>query len=265
MTTEASSAREDCPPVSRRWLEWFSRYSGWHVRRHFHSLRLSRSSSPPAAPGAPLVVFVNHASWWDPLVCLLAHRRLFPGRAGFAPIDAEGLAKYPLLAKLGMFGVERGTRRGAAQFLRVADGILASGRRALWITPEGRFTDPRERPVRFEAGLGHLAARHPRAVFQPMAIEYVFWHESAPEILARLGEPILAGESSLGAAQWTARLEGAMAATQERLAAESMARDPALFEPLLSGAGGVGGVYDAWRRAKALLRGRRFEAGHGKL
>ena len=33
------------------------------------------------------------------------------------------------------------------------------------LTPEGAFSDPRERPLRFRAGLGHLARRVPEARF----------------------------------------------------------------------------------------------------
>jgi hypothetical protein len=50
----------------------------------------------------------------------------------------------------------------------------------------------------------------------------------------------------------------------DRLSADSMTRDPARFEPLLSGEAGVGGVYDLWRRAKALVRGERFHPQHGR-
>ena len=63
-------------------------------------------------------------------------------------------------------------------------------RHLLAVTPQGRFADVRERPVHFEAGLGHLAARVQRALFVPFAVEYVFWEERLPEILVRFGEPV---------------------------------------------------------------------------
>ena len=48
----------------------------------------------------------------------------------------------------------------------------------------------------------------------------------------------------------------------DALAAESAARDPALFRPLLRGGAGVGGIYDAWRWARARARGQRFDPSH---
>ena len=43
-----------------------------------------------------------------------------------------------------------------------------------------------------------------------------------------------------------------------------MSREPSRFEPLVSGDAGIGGVYDLWRRAKALVRGERFKPQHGR-
>jgi hypothetical protein len=57
-------------------------------------------------------------------------------------------------------------------------------------------------------------------------------------------------------------MAAALAATLDRLAADSIARDPALFETLLDGQRGMGGVWQAWRRAGALLRGQSFDPRH---
>ena len=130
----------------------------------------------------------------------------------------------------------------------------------LWITAEGAFTDPRRRPIHLRPGIAHLARRVPGAVILPLAVEYTFWNESKPEALARFGTPIGSGGGTV--ADWTPRLEAALAETIDALAAESMQRDPALFQPLLRGATGVGGIYDLWRRSRALAAGRRFDPRH---
>ena len=71
---------------------------------------------------------------------------------------------------------------------------------ALGITPEGRFSDPRERPVRLEPGLAHLARRLDRGVFLPLALEYPFWQERTPEALACFGAPVSAVSTTSGGA-----------------------------------------------------------------
>ena len=72
--------------------------------RHFHSLRISRAGLPPDARGLPLVLYTNHASWWDPLVGLVVKAECFPDRTLFTPIDATMLERYKMFAKLGFFG-----------------------------------------------------------------------------------------------------------------------------------------------------------------
>jgi 1-acyl-sn-glycerol-3-phosphate acyltransferase len=242
---------------------------GWYVERylarHFHAVRLSRAGLPDlaAARGRPVIVYLNHPSWWDPLICLFLSRRLFPDRRHFGPIESAALGRYRFFEKLGFFGIEPGTARGARRFLAVSQEILATPDTALWITAGGRFADARERPVRLQAGLGHLASRLADAVAFPLALEYPFWNERFPEALARFGEPVHVGQEEMASEDWTAILEERLAAAQDALAAEALPRDPERFEALLGGGAGVGGVYDAWRRLQAGLRGERFRAAHG--
>ena len=260
------AASTPLPAISRPLFNWFNWYSRRYLRRHFHSLRVAKSGWPAAAPHLPLVIYANHAAWWDALVGLVMKTEFFPGRTAFAPIDSKALEKYKMFGRLGFFGVEPGTRRGAVQFLRTARNILRQPDSLLVITPQGRFADVRERPVRFEAGLGHLAAGAGRAVFLPLATEFVFWEERLPEILVRFGEPVEAGAESaaaLDAKHWTAWFAQAMEATQDALAAEAKRRNPDEFQIVLRGGAGQGGIYDWWRAMKAGLRGEIFQKEHG--
>ena len=109
-------------------------------------------------------------------------------------------------------------------------------------------------------GLAHLGRRVPAARFVPLAIEYVFWDERRPNMLLRFGEPVAAEAVRTGG---QAVLADALAATMDALAADAAARDPARFTTLLAGRTKINPFYDGWRRAKALLRGRRFDPAHG--
>jgi len=261
-------AIDPLPCRSPRISAWFAAYSRRYLRRHFNAVRLSVSGWRPVRLEEPLIVTLNHASWWDPLVGLFMARRLFPGRSAYGPIDAAALARYRFFARLGFFGVEQGTRRGARQFLRGSEAALRDPLAMLWVTPQGRFADVRQRPLHFQPGLGHLAMRLNRAAVVPLVFEFVFWEERLPEILVRLGEPIpiRAGEAPAGNADtWTALFEARMAETMDALAAEAVRRDPAEFEVLLEGRRGVGGIYDLWRRLRARLRGESFDPKHGRL
>lgn len=267
-TEGGASPGENTPRVSPLLLSLFSRYAQSYLARHFHTVRLSRAGFPDRtlARGRPVIVYLNHPSWWDPLVGMLLALKLFPDRRHFSPIDAAALVRYKFFERLGFFGIEPGSARGARRFLAVAQETLSgpqAGDASLWITAGGRFADPRERPVRLQAGLGHLASRLRDGIVFPLALEYPFWEERFPEALARFGEPVSLGDTGLTREDWTAVLEENLAAAQDALAAEALTRDPARFEILLGGNAGVGGVYDAWRRLRSVVRGERFQPEHG--
>lgn len=264
--SRSSELSASVPVISRPLLRWFTWYSRRYLRRHFHSLRISLAGSPPDSRGLPVVLYSNHASWWDALVCLVVKQEFFSGRTAFAPMDAAMLKRYKMFHKFGFFGAAQGSRRGAIQFLRTAEAILKSRDNLLFVTPQGRFADVRDRPVRFEAGLGHLALRVERVLFVPVAAEYVFWEERLPEILVRFGEPVevRAGtRSAFDAKDWTTLFERKLTETQDALAIEAQRRKGNDFQMVLRGGAGPGGVYDWWRGLKAKLRGDSFRKEHG--
>lgn len=246
-------------------LRLFAAYSRRYLARHFHAVRLSREGLPPRVDG-PLVVVLNHPSWWDPLVAMTLALSAWPDRRHFAPIDAAALERYRLLGRIGLFGVERESLRGAARFLRTAKAVLARSDGAIWITAQGEFRDPRERPVRLRIGVGHLGAAISAGAIVPLAIEYPFWEERLPEALARFGAPLVAGRPGgpRTPVQWTTLIERSLEQTQDALANEARSRDSDAFETVLSGGAGVGVIYDAWRRVAARIRGERFRREHGR-
>lgn len=259
-------ASDPIPTISPWLLQWFSVYTRRHLRRHFHAIRLSRHSPLPQ-PGAdvPVILYLNHASWWDPLVCLELKNRFFADRTGYAPIDAAMLKKYRFFRRLGFFGVEQKSMRGALQFLRLAQQILIRPNTLLALTPQGRFADVRERPINFQSGIGHLANRIDRAVFVPMALEYGFWHERLPEVLVRFGEPVRTIDASRTPREWTAILEQKLGEAQDTLAAQAQRRNDNDFQVLLRGRSGAAPIYDLWRAARERFRGRKFSPEHGTL
>lgn len=237
---------------------YFERY----LRRHLNALRIARWGLPESGGGA-IVVYSNHPAWWDAAVYVLLARRLFPRHECFAPIDAAMLAKYGFFARIGAFGLDLESPRGAATFLRTGAAILAQPDRALWVTAQGRFADPRERPLGLRAGIARLAEKAPGASYLPLAIEYAFWTERGAEALAAFGRPVPAAELlALPREARLARLEADLARTMDRLAADAVAREPERFRTLLDGRRGIGGVYDLWRRGRAALQGRSFDPAH---
>jgi hypothetical protein len=136
----------------------------------------------------------------------------------------------------------------------------------LWITPESQFQDVRKRPIVFRPGLGALMNRSGRMTCIPIAIEYVYWNERLPEILVNVGEPLEIADGTMEDARtWTNLLSYAMAATLDELAMLAMERDPDEFVTILSGSGGIGGIYELWKRFTCAVTGRAYYHEHGSL
>jgi hypothetical protein len=196
------------------------------------------------------------------LIVVLAGR-LYPERWSRAPFDAAMLARYRIFERIGAFGVDLESPRGAAQFLTAARSILASSDGMLWITAQGRFADARARPLALRPGVARLAEIAPDALFVPLAVEYTFWDERGAGAFVAFGPGIGGSElAALPRDQRLARLESDLTATLDRLSADVISREPGRFRTLVSGRKGVGGLYDLWRRVAARLSGRRFDPAH---
>ena len=233
--------------------------------RHMNALRLARFGELALPPDAgPIVVYSNHPSWWDGIVYLLAAETLMPGFEPYAPIDARMLKRYRVFARMGAFGVDLDKPRGAAAFLTASAEILSAKDRALWIAAQGHFSDVRERPLRLKAGLGRLPELAPDCLVVPLAAEYAFWLERGAEACLAFGRPMSGRELlALPREARMRRLEEALTALLDRLSADVQSREPERFRILVSGRAGIGGLYDAWRRLAAALRGRRYDPSHG--
>ena len=262
-TPEMLERRSELP---RRWpwLIWcFRHYAIRFVRKQFHAVRLSASggSFPPNST-EPLLVVLNHPSWWDPMIGIVLSS-LCRERDHFAAIDAAAVKQYAFFRRLGFVGVNPGSVMGAATFLRVGTSILAHPNRVFWVTAQGRFSDVRERPLALQPGVGHLAARLTRGIVLPVALEYTFWNERTSEALIRVGETLRVQDHiGLSGKDWLALIETHLTRNLDVLNVEAMTRDPAKFTVLLSGRAGVGGPYDWWRRIRSGMRGERFDPSH---
>ena len=272
----------------RRYLLGGLPFGRGFLARHFHAVRLLEPLPAAFADGGPAgrrVFFLNHPGWWDPLAAAALARFLAPDRRPFAPIDAAAMTKYPVVGRLGLFGVERDTPAGARAFLNASAAVLADPAADLWLTPQGEFAAPDARPVRFAPGLGRLVARDPDLWAVPVAVRYEFWTERLPELLLAVGDPVrrgdlggrgegdepgggggvrraAAGGRPGGSGACSRSLERRLEATLDALAGAAARRDPAAFRTIHAGAAGVSAGYDAVRRAAAAARGTAFAAEH---
>lgn len=251
---------------SPRMVRFFSGVMERAMRRSFHGVRVALPGLPELPADRPVLVYCNHPGWWDPALLIVLASRGFPGRRSFGPMDARAMAQYGFMKRIGLFPVVPDSAAGAIAFTRTSVRLLQDPTTMLWVTAQGHFADVRDQPVRLRGGLAHLILRRPGVTVLPLAIEYAFWEEKQPEALCRFGAPIDSGaHPDLTQAEWQALLESRLTETMDQLADAARARDAAAFLPLLAGRTGIGGVYDLWRRARALMRGEAFDPSHGAV
>ena len=251
------------PRYSPLAMRLFMAYVRPYLRRHFNAVRTRGAAALAAVPAdAPLLVYTNHPGWWDPLVFFLLRERHLPTRAFYAPMAADALARYGIFRPLGFFGIPAQPLRAARTFLAAGGAVLGRPQSSLWVTAEGEFRDPRERPVQLRRGIAALVARHPRAWVLPLCLEYCFWNERLPEVLVQFGRPECAATLVAAAAPPETLLAERLEHLQDELASAARAREPGAFDVALAGRSGVGGPYDLWRRARWRLTGARYSTAH---
>ncbi len=249
--------------TSIRFRRYFARYALRLLKRRFHAARILRGDGEKLASlntlDEPVIALQSHASWWDPLIALVIWNRYLSSRDLLMPMDAQQLARFGFFRRLGVFGIDPedpASLEAMRRYVLERFGDERS-RPTLGLTPQGRFTDPRE-PMRLRPGAAAIAAassRPPRVV--AVAIEYPFWQDQRPEALVAVSvcDPPASAPSRPSTADWHRSMTAAMADAGERLRTAAIERSPDAFEPIdrrLGGETRINPVMDAWLR----LRGR---------
>lgn len=248
-------------PMFRR---FFARHVVRMIRRRFHAARILRGdagvvSSVDQADG-PAIVLLSHPSWWDPLVGLVIWHRYFPSRDLLIPMDGTQLARFPFFRRVGVFGIDPddpASLDAMRRYVLEHFDHLESGP-LLGLTPQGRFTDPRE-PIRLRPGAAAIAAgsRMPPTVVT-IAVEYPFWQDQRPELLmaaTACEQPAPGEDGRISTADWQRAMTNSMQDAASRLSEAAIRREPEAFEavdPRLAGEARINPFMDAWLR----LRGR---------
>lgn len=219
------------------------------IARRFHALRLTPGSLSTLAAAhhhaGPVVVCLTHSSWWDPMLAFVLHTQCLRERQSLAPIDRDVLKNIGIFRKLGLFGIDPDHPASHQIMLGyVRERIAAMDRPTLWITPQGRFQDPRE-SMRVRPGVSAVLSQLERPRVFAVAAEYLFWDDKRPELLAHTVEiaPPATHDSTTA---WHRAVSSAIRCAAQELASRAMSRDPAAFETSLGGDGGKTFVLYDW-------------------
>ncbi len=217
-------------------------------------------------PDGPLIVVLNHPSWWDPLVGFVL-TELFPDRAHYFPMDAHALEAISNLPATGRIWYRAG-----------------NSPRSQRVSPHGS-RDPRSATDRaLDHGPGPLRRRTRTAAWPSSPgwlISHVAWNErsfcrwhwsipSGKSDVPKRSPGSARPSSSSGALTGPSR-SGVCAsnnpwpAPRMPLPVKHKAGTPTVFETLVGGKAGVGSVYDFRRSLLARVFGEGFRPEHGDL
>ncbi len=253
MTTTLSPAS-----FSPRFTKFFGGYSCRLMRKKFASVRIEKAGfgvlQEAVQHEGPLVIAMNHPSWWDPIVGVVIRHTYFPDRPSLSPIEMKMYDRFKFMRKLGLFGIDPDHRNALREMVAYVRAQCDEHRRtAFFITPQGAFTDVRK-PIVVRPGVGAIASTLDNARVLVLLSEFSFWHDKRPEahILIRECEAPM----RLSTASWTRAIRSAMQTGADDLADLVIAREETAFSTMLDRSGAqVNPLFDLWQR----LRGRRAD------
>jgi len=239
----------------------YARYGRRLLRRAF--ARVWVGGAPWPEGSGPVIAFVNHSAWWDPVLALFLSHDVFR-RDGYGLMEGAQLRKYPFFRRIGCFGATgehpaedaRGLALYAARLLQGAEP--GEPPRTLWIFPQGALL-PARVPLAFRSGLARFSRAVPGAVLLPVAVRYEVRSAQRPECFVRIGQPTHppghpgAGGVAESPGRLTRRLEQRLRDELDRLDLDLTAEHPAGYRVALAGRGSLSDFYD---RTMGRLRGR---------
>ena len=177
-------------------VRWFwDRYLRWKYQRSFAAVHFNLTGALGRLdPGIPVILVPNHISWWDGFFCFEVQHRLRPGSGIFSLMLESELKKFPILRKIGCFGIEPGNaasvRRAFGQF---RDLVAANSYRTLTFFPQGEISPLRRRPLGFRRGIETLVQISGRVQYVPVAIHIEPLNHEKPTAFIYAGAPIDSG------------------------------------------------------------------------
>lgn len=174
--------------------DWFEKifavYNRNLFRRRFESFQVSGLKFlPRTSREFPLIIYVNHSSWWDGLAAFQISKTA--SLDSFIMMEEKHLKKLFLFRRLGAFSVVRENRFEAAQSINYAVNLLREKTsRTLWIFPQGEILPNDIRPLKFFGGLSKIIQKLDFCFVLSIAIRYEFAGKYKPEAFLKIDKPI---------------------------------------------------------------------------
>lgn len=137
--------------------------------------------------GEPLLIAVNHSSWWDAVLPIVISCKALRHDA-YGIMEEKQLERYRFFTRAGIFSIDRENPRRALESLHYAAGLLRKTGRVLWMFPQGRILPNDHRPIEPEHGIGRLIGLLEGCTVLPVAFRYELGREELPIAYISVGE-----------------------------------------------------------------------------
>ena len=248
-----STASHDLPPIPAQHSFFGDALVYWGLVRpalwsHFDRVWIKREGPIPQPADGPLIVYMNHPSWWDGYMAFVLNRMLLRGRyQGYAMMEQPQLERYRFFSWSGAFSVHRHDARSAMRSVRYIGRLLAERRnRCMYIFPQGEITPNDRRPLAIFSGLARVVRLAGGATLWPAALRYEFRGEQRPEAFIRIG-PAHHAPARADARALSQEVGRRLTAACDALRDEYTAGDLDGYEVLLRGRPGVNRLFDIAR------------------
>lgn len=172
-----------------KWFEKvFAVYNRNLLKRRFHSLNvLGLDSFEKRNKNFPLIIYINHSSWWDGLVIFEILKRF--DFENYVMMEEKQLKKLWLFRKLGAFSVIRENPREAVKSIIYATSKLKNNAQTtLVIFPQGKIFPNDLRPIKFYSGVSRIVEKVKICNILPIGFRYESINYFKPQIFVNIGE-----------------------------------------------------------------------------
>ena len=121
------------------------------IRNNFNKVDISGEFKEK---GLPVLLILNHVSWWDGFWAMYLNLKLFKRRFHFMMLEYQ-LKKYWLFQKSGGFSVKKKSR-SILESLNYSAEILSDSRNLLLLFPQGQLSSMHASSFEFEKGVERI-------------------------------------------------------------------------------------------------------------
>ena len=149
---------------------FFRFYAGWIIRRHFGRIDIENEF---ADQNLPILLLVNHFSWWDGFFAMYLNVNLLKRKFHFMMLE-EQLKKFSFFNLTGGYSIRKNSK-SAVESINYTIELLQDKQNMVLLFPQGKIESVYTADFHFESGIGRIIEKTDgkiQIVFMANLIDY---------------------------------------------------------------------------------------------